>query len=59
MTTVKNYLDQVQELSLNANFVKSVAKTLKENGCSVEEWEANKVYFLMTFASKIINKQYM
>jgi len=56
MTDVKNLLDKVQELTMNPNFIKSVAETLEANGCSAEEWESNKVYFLMTFAYNYLNK---
>jgi hypothetical protein len=56
MTDVKNLLDKVQELTINPNFIKSVAETLEANGCSAEEWESNKVYFLMTFEYNYINK---
>ena len=41
---------------MNPEFIKSVAETLEANGCSAEEWESNKVYFLMTFAWNYLNK---
>ena len=56
MTDVKNRLDKVQNLAMNPEFIKSVAETLQANGCSPEEWESNKVYFLMTFAWNYLNK---
>lgn len=56
MTDVKNRLDKVQNLAMNPEFIKSVAETLQANGCSTEEWESNKVYFLMTFAWNYLNK---
>lgn len=56
MTDVKNRLDKVQDLAMNPEFIKSVAETLEANGCSPEEWESNKVYFLITFAWNYLNK---
>tara|TARA_R110000868_G_scaffold377198_1_gene642484 strand:- start:737 stop:931 length:195 start_codon:yes stop_codon:yes gene_type:complete len=56
MTDVKNRLNKVEELCMNSNFIKTVAETLEANGCSAEEWESNKLYFLMTFAWNYLNK---
>jgi hypothetical protein len=56
MTNVQNHLYKVQELSMNPDFIKKVAETLQANGCTPEEWETNKVFFLMTFANNVINK---
>ena len=56
MTNVQNHLNKVQELSMNPDFIKTVAETLQANGCTAEEWETNKVFFLMTFANNVINK---
>jgi len=56
MTNVQNHLNKVQELSMNPDFIKTVAETLQANGCTSEEWETNKVFFLMTFANNVINK---
>jgi hypothetical protein len=56
MTDVKNLLDKVQELVNDSEFIECVALALQENGCTPEDWEANKVFYLMAFAQKIVTK---
>ena len=56
MTDVKNHLNKVQDLVNDSEFIQCVALALQENGCTPEDWETNKVFYLMAFAQKIVTK---
>jgi hypothetical protein len=54
MTDVRDHLDKVQDLVMDPEFIECVAITLQENGCTPEDWEANKVFYLMAVAQKMV-----
>ena len=57
MQDVKNVLNQIEYLVLDVEFRKAVAKVAKANGCTEQEWEANKMPILVKFAQNyILNK---
>ena len=49
-----NVLNQVEELAQNPTFIAAAIETSKKLGITAEEWNANKVAILMTFANKYI-----
>ncbi len=58
MEAAKNYLNEIEALCLNEDFIKSVAETLEATKfCTLEEWEANKPIILMRFAAEFLNKK--
>jgi hypothetical protein len=56
MEVAKNYLNEIEALCLNEDFIKSVSEILEATKfCSLEEWEANKPIILMRFAAEFLN----
>ena len=56
MEVAKNYLNEIEALCLNEDFIKSVAETLEVTKfCTLEEWEENKPVILMRFAAEFLN----
>lgn len=56
MTELKNHFDKVHELVGDAAFVKTVYHAVKSQGCTDEEWEANKMPILVRMANDYLNK---
>ena len=56
MTELKNHFDKVHELVGDADFVKTVYHAVKSQGCTDEEWEANKMPILVRMANDYLNK---
>lgn len=53
---LKNHFDKVHELVADAAFVKTVYKAVKSQGCTDEEWEANKMPIVARMANEYLNK---
>lgn len=47
-------LNKVEELAKDPTFIAAAIETSKKIGITAEEWNANKVAILMTFANKYI-----
>ena len=56
MTELRNHFDKVHELVCDAAFVKTVYHAVKSQGCTDEEWEANKMPILVRMANDYLNK---
>lgn len=56
MTELKNHFDKVHELVGDAAFVKIVYHAVKSQGCTDEEWEANKMPIVARMANEYLNK---
>ena len=56
MTELKNHFDKVHELVADAAFVKTVYQAVKSQGCTDEEWEANKMPITARMANEYLNK---
>jgi len=56
MTELRNHFDKVNELVSDAAFVKIVYQAVKSQGCTDEEWEANKMPILVRMANNYLNK---
>jgi len=56
MTELKNHFDKVHELVADAAFVKTVYLAAKSQGCTDEEWEANKMPITARMANEYLNK---
>ena len=56
MTELRNHFDKVHELVGDAAFVKTVYHAVKSQGCTDEEWEANKMPILVRMANDYLNK---
>ena len=56
MTELKNHFDMVHELVGDTAFVKTVYHAVKSQGCTDEEWEANKMPILVRMANDYLNK---
>ena len=56
MTELKNHFDKVHELVADAAFVKTVYHAVKSQGCTDEEWEANKMPITARMANEYLNK---
>ena len=56
MTELRNHFDMVHELVGDAAFVKTVYHAVKSQGCTDEEWEANKMPILVRMANDYLNK---
>jgi hypothetical protein len=56
MTELKNHFDKVHELVADAAFVKTVYLAVKSQGCTDEEWEANKMPIVARMANEYLNK---
>ena len=56
MTELKNHFDKVHELVGDAAFVKTVYHAVKSQGCTDEEWEANKMPILVRMANDYLKK---
>jgi hypothetical protein len=53
---LKNHFDKVNELVADAAFVKTVYHAVKSQGCTDEEWEANKMPIVARMANEYLNK---
>ena len=53
---LKNHFDKVHELVADAAFVKTVYLAVKSQGCTDEEWEANKMPITARMANDYLNK---
>jgi hypothetical protein len=53
---LKNHFDKVHELVADAAFVKTVYLAVKSQGCTDEEWEANKMPITARMANEYLNK---
>lgn len=51
-----NHFDKVHELVADAAFVKTVYLAVKSQGCTDEEWEANKMPITARMANEYLNK---
>jgi hypothetical protein len=51
-----NHFDKVHELVADAAFVKTVYHAVKSQGCTDEEWEANKMPITARMANEYLNK---
>lgn len=56
MTELRNHFKKVNELVADAAFVKIVYQAVKSQGCTDEEWEANKMPILVRMANDYLNK---
>jgi len=56
MNELKNHFDKVHELVADAAFVKTVYYAVKSQGCTDEEWEANKMPIVARMANEYLNK---
>ena len=56
MTELRNHFDMVHELVGDTDFVKTVYHAVKSQGCTDEEWEANKMPILVRMANEYLNK---
>ena len=56
MNELKNHFDKVHELVADAAFVKTVYHAVKSQGCTDEEWEANKMPIVARMANEYLNK---
>ena len=56
MTELRNHFDMIHELVSDADFVKTVYHAVKSQGCTDEEWEANKMPILVRMANDYLNK---
>lgn len=53
---LSNHFDKVHELVADAAFVKTVYHAVKSQGCTDEEWEANKMPIVARMANEYLNK---
>jgi hypothetical protein len=51
-----NHFDKVHELVADPAFVKTVYLAVKSQGCTDEEWEANKMPITARMANEYLNK---
>lgn len=53
---LKNHFDKVYILVADPAFVKTVYLAVKSQGCTDEEWEANKMPIVARMANEYLNK---
>ena len=53
---LKKHFEKVQELVADAEFVKTVYRAVKSQGCTDEEWEENKMPIVARMANEYLNK---
>jgi hypothetical protein len=54
MKSVEEILNKIEALCFDPEFIKCAAETCKQNGCTAEEWNKNKMPILMKLASQIV-----
>ena len=56
MTTANELVNKMIEISTDPEFIKLSAKAAEEMGVTASEWNKNKAFILMNFATEMIKR---